>query len=75
MPAADVDRMAALFVRAGLPTGVKLNKTQTRRLLAAIKLDKKVEGGKVKFVLAMRIGKVITSQKVPDELVLQSLLD
>ena len=75
MPAADVDRMAALFVRAGLPTEVKLNKIQTRRLLAAIKLDKKAEGGKVKFVLAKRIGKVITSQKVPDELVLQSLLD
>ena len=54
---------------------MKLNKTQTRRLLAAIKLDKKAEGGKVKFVLAKRIGKVITSQKVPDELVLQSLLD
>ena len=75
LPPADVGRMAALFANAGLPTGVKLNTVQAKRLLAAIKLDKKVESGKVKFVLAKRIGKVITSQNVPDELVLQALLD
>ena len=75
LPAADVDRMAALFAHAGLPTGVKLSTAQAKRLLAAIKLDKKVVGGKVKFVLAKRIGKVVTSQNVPDELVLQALLD
>ena len=75
LPAADVDRMASLFTHAGLPTGVKLNTAQAQSLLAAIKLDKKVVGGDVKFVLAKRIGKVITSQNVPDKLVLQTLHD
>ena len=39
------------------------------RLLAAMKLDKKVSGGEVKFVLAGEIGKVVWGQSVPEELI------
>ncbi len=75
LPAADVERIAALFAQSGLPTRVKLDAAQISRLLAAMKLDKKVVGGEVKFVLAKRIGEVITSQNVPDKVVRQTLLD
>ncbi len=75
LPAADVERIAALFAQSGLPTRVKLDAAQISRLLAAMKLDKKVVGGEVKFVLAKRIGEVITSRNVPDKVVRQTLLD
>ena len=63
------DRIRNLFRRAGLPTEIPLNPAQRARLLAAMKLDKKVSGGEVKFVLAEEIGKVVWGQSVPGELV------
>ena len=73
LPAKDTDRIVALLERTGLPVSVKLSATQTRMLLEAIRLDKKVSGGKTKFVLAKRIGKVITGQAVPSQVVRQAL--
>ncbi len=66
MPAADVARIRVLFERAGLPTTLRLSKAQRVRLFGAMRLDKKVAGGEVKFVLARRIGDVIWGQRVPD---------
>ena len=60
----DTARITALFQKIGLPTQVKLTPAQTRRLFTAIKLDKKVSHGQINFVLAKKIGKVITGQKV-----------
>ena len=71
----EVARIEALFAETGLPTRVKLNAAQTKRLLAAMKLDKKVSGGEIKFVLAQAIGRVITGQRVPEASVRQALLD
>ncbi len=65
LPRHDADRVAGLFTRAGLPTRVKLTAAQTKKLSAAMRLDKKVSGGEIKFVLAERIGQVIWGQKVP----------
>ncbi len=65
LPARDVGRITQLFERTGLPTSVKLTNGQRDRLLASTKLDKKVSGGEVKFVLARRIGKVVWGQRVP----------
>ncbi len=65
----DVERIERLFRRAGLPTQVKLSAPQRRKLLAAMKLDKKVSGGEVKFVLARRIGAVAFGQRVPTSLI------
>ena len=73
LPDAEVDRIATIFAAAGLPTEVSLNATQTKRLFAAMKLDKKVSGGEIKFVLAESIGRVKIGQSVPDAAVRRAL--
>jgi 3-dehydroquinate synthetase len=56
-----------LFARAGLPIELKLGRAQRARVKAAMRLDKKVSGGEVRFVLARRIGRVEFGQRVPAE--------
>ena len=73
LPMPDVERITALFTCAGLPTQVKLNTTQREKLFAAMKLDKKVSGGEIKFVLARKIGQVKFGCQVPDKLIAQVL--
>src|ERR1017187_6532009 len=65
LPSGDVARIEKLFVQAGLPVRIKLNGAQRKKLFTAMKLDKKVSGGEVKFVLAEKIGKVKFGWKVP----------
>jgi len=67
-----VERVRNLFERAGLPTRIMLNSGQRAKLFAAMKLDKKVSGGEVKFVLAKEIGKVCWGQRVPQALLEES---
>jgi 3-dehydroquinate synthase len=69
----EAERIEALFQRAGLPTRVRLGGTPFERLLAAMRLDKKVRGGEITFVLAQRIGQVIWGQRVPEALIARSL--
>ena len=59
------ERIENLFKRAGLPVRIKLNSVQRRKLFAAMRLDKKVSGGEIKFVLAKIMGKVAWGQRVP----------
>jgi 3-dehydroquinate synthase len=73
LPQIDLERISGLFRRAGLPTSVELNKRQMKQLFAAMRLDKKVSDGRVKFVLARRIGEVRWGQNVPDELIRETL--
>jgi 3-dehydroquinate synthase len=73
LPARDVERITTLFKRAGLPTEVKLNTRQHDAFFAAMKLDKKVSGGEIKFVLARKIGHVKVGCRVPDQLIAQAL--
>lgn len=73
LPAAEAARIVALFRRAGLPTAVRLGARQRARLLAAMKLDKKVSRGEIKFVLAREIGRVETGQAVPEAALEQAL--
>jgi 3-dehydroquinate synthase len=73
LPAKDTARITALFQNAGLPTQVKLTPAQTKRLFTAIQLDKKVTAGQINFVLAKKIGQVITRQKVQPAQIRQSL--
>ena len=61
----DQDRICALFEEISLPVKVKLNPAQRKNLFAAMRLDKKVSGGEVKFVLAKRIGSVVWGRAVP----------
>jgi 3-dehydroquinate synthase len=58
LPPRDVKRIENLFQRAGLPTQIQLNSAQRKKLFEAMRLDKKVSGGEIKFVLARRIGAV-----------------
>jgi 3-dehydroquinate synthase len=71
---AEVERIATLFQKAGLPTRVHLTAPQLTRLRAAMKLDKKVSAGEIKFVLAKKIGQVEFGQKVPAALITGALL-
>jgi 3-dehydroquinate synthetase len=66
LPQSDVERIRRLFQRAGLPTRIDLTAARTKKLFAAMRLDKKVSDGRVKFVLADRIGQVQFGQAVPD---------
>src|SRR4029077_9513068 len=46
----DANRIVALIHRAGLPYRAKLSDKEIRRLCTAMRLDKKVSGGEIKFV-------------------------
>ena len=73
LPQIDVERIAGLFRRAALPTSVDLNRRQMKQLFAAMRLDKKVTDGEIKFVLARQIGKVVWGQSVRNELIRETL--
>jgi len=73
LPERDVARIENLFRRAGLPTTVKLRAGQRPKLFAAMRLDKKVSGGEIKFVLAKRIGRVVWGQRGPENQIHQVL--
>lgn len=73
LPGRQVGRITDLFERTSLPTRVKLNARQAQKLFGAMRLDKKVRGGEIRFVLAKRIGKVVWGQRVPDSLIAQVL--
>jgi len=62
----DSRRIEALLARAGLPTHATFTAAQKQRLFAAMKLDKKVSAGEIKFVLARKIGEVEYGVKVPE---------
>jgi len=69
LPANDAVRIEKLFVQAGLPVSIQLTVAQRKKLFAAMLLDKKVNGGEVKFVLAEKIGKVVWGQRVATDLI------
>ena len=69
LPSGDAERIEQLFVQAGLPVKIKLTAAQRKKLFAAMKLDKKVSGGEIKFVLAQKIGKVVWGQKASTDLI------
>jgi 3-dehydroquinate synthase len=73
LPAAEMERVTNLFREAGLPTSIQLAPGQRKKLFAAMKLDKKVSAGEVKFVLAERIGKVRWGESVSQDLIEQVL--
>lgn len=72
-PLHDVERVRTVFERAGLPVRVKLSRAQREKLFGAMRLDKKVSGGEVRFVLAQALGKTVWGQRVPDALIHEAL--
>ena len=69
LPSGELERIEKLFVRAGLPVKFNLNAVPRKKLFAAMKLDKKVSAGEIKFVLAQKIGKVVWNQRVAENLI------
>ena len=73
LPQQHVQRIENLFQRAGLPTQIKMNSMRRKRLFEAMRRDKKVRGGEIKFVLARKIGTVELCDNVPLAAVEQAL--
>jgi 3-dehydroquinate synthase len=69
----DAGRIEDVFRNSGLPVRIKLDSAKRRKLLEAMRLDKKVSDGEVKFVLAKQIGRVVWGQRVPQIQILQAL--
>src|SRR2546430_6292103 len=68
-PQRDVERIAGLFEKAGLRTHIRLNPAQREKLFEAMRHDKKVSEGVIRFVLVNKIGQVSFGQAVPLDLV------
>jgi 3-dehydroquinate synthase len=62
MDKADAVRLKKLLQRAGLPTALPL--LEIAPLLQAMRYDKKVQGGKIRFVLPRAIGQVFITDDV-----------
>jgi len=67
LPSGDAKRIEKLFVQAGLPVKIKLDDARRKKLFTAMKLDKKVSGGEIQFVLAEKIGAVKFGCRVAPE--------
>ena len=75
LPASETARIQTLLARTGLPVAVKLSPAQQTRLLSAMLLDKKVSGGRIKFVLTRKIGKVEPGHEIPGKWIRQVLAE
>jgi 3-dehydroquinate synthetase len=64
LPAADVERVARLVARAGLPArGPDLG---VEAYLGLMSLDKKVKAGRMRFILLERLGAAYINAATPD---------
>ncbi|HMP84364.1 MAG TPA: 3-dehydroquinate synthase [Verrucomicrobiota bacterium] len=66
LPSRDVERITRLLDSTGLPVWTRFDPAKRTQLFAAMRLDKKVSNGEIKFVLARRIGHVVWNQRVTD---------
>lgn len=65
-PESEVEQIRDLLDRIGLPTRIKLTPRKREALFDAMKLDKKVASGELKFVLLQALGQAVSGQRVPD---------
>lgn len=65
LPLASTRRIENLLKAAGLPTTARLSPRQRSDLETAMKLDKKVKGGEIRFVLVEAIGRCKFGCAVP----------
>ncbi|MFZ5523186.1 MAG: 3-dehydroquinate synthase [Pseudomonadota bacterium] len=67
----DVERIRKLVKRAGLP--VVAPDLGADKYLELMELDKKVEGGKMRFVLLKEVGRAVVQGDVPQQLLRQTI--
>ena len=70
--AAEAKRQNELIKKAGLPTDIP-TELDIEAILEAMKSDKKVKAGKVRFILPTKIGEVTISDRVTAEIIKQAL--
>ena len=68
---AEVQRVRTLLQRAGLPVAAPA--LGAEKYLQLMGLDKKVEGGRIRFVLLKALGQAVIESDVPDGLLQQTL--
>jgi 3-dehydroquinate synthase len=71
LPASDLDRLKSLLIKSGLP--VSISGLATDSIIQTMKHDKKISGGRVKFILLKTIGNAFISDNVDLDLVGQVL--
>jgi 3-dehydroquinate synthase len=64
-PSGTAERLEALLVRAGLPT--ELPRFAREAYLAALRVDKKKQDRRIRFVVLRRIGAAETRALLPEE--------
>lgn len=69
----DVQMIWQIIVKSGLP--YRIGDLEPEEILKRMKKDKKVKGGKIRYVLPARIGKVVIRDDVPDKFILKVLDD
>lgn len=69
---AESDRQQQLIEKAGLPTRLPAG-LEIEAILSALQTDKKVEAGRVRFVLPIKIGEVTVTDQAPAEVIRQVL--
>ncbi len=72
LPRSDTQRIRTLIARAGLQVRPK-KRLKPSCILAAMRLDKKSAHGQIRFVLAKRIGKVVTGIPLTDRAILDAI--
>ena len=72
LSADDAQRARALIARAGLPVCPPAEMTP-QTFLELMSVDKKVQAGKIRFVLMRGIGDAVVESAIPDELLQQTL--
>ncbi|MBD2579064.1 3-dehydroquinate synthase [Oscillatoria sp. FACHB-1406] len=68
----EAQRQQELIIKAGLPVKIPAN-VEVSSILTALELDKKVKGGRVRFILPTRLGEVTMSDRVSPEILLPIL--
>ena len=71
-PQEDVSRIAAHIAQTGLPP--RIAGLNAEHLLAHMKQDKKMRGGKLTFILTKGIGRAFTCNEVPEDAVRATLI-
>jgi len=69
----EVERIRRIYVLAGLP--VVAPSLGPEKYLSLMGLDKKVEGGKMRFILLRRIGEAVVHSFVPAEVLAETLVE